>query len=200
MEGTASTGVVAVAPTAGVSPPRFRAGAWWGALDREQCTRFGPQSRTVKPFSRLKRPFDIPASESAGFKHVLDHCPRMGAEETIREYYEALRRGEPLYPYFAERDDATKFGVGERLVGYDAIAEGLREQSRTTDDWTVESSALRVVERDDVARFTDDVALSWTDVEADERRSFDTRWSGTLERHDGEWLFTSMHVSAPHEL
>ncbi|WP_433623897.1 nuclear transport factor 2 family protein [Halomicrococcus sp. NG-SE-24] len=124
----------------------------------------------------------------------------MGAEETIREYYEALRRGEPLYPYFAERDDATKFGVGERLVGYDAIAEGLREQSRTTDDWTVESSALRVVERDDVARFTDDVALSWTDVEADERRSFDTRWSGTLERHDGEWLFTSMHVSAPHEL
>jgi hypothetical protein len=86
----------------------------------------------------------------------------MNAADTIREYYEALRRGEPLYPYFAERPGVVKFGVGERLVGYDAVAEGLREQTRTTEDWTVESNDLRVTERDGHAYFSDAVFMSWT--------------------------------------
>jgi hypothetical protein len=156
----------------------------------------------------------------------------MDPTETVEEYYEALRRGEPLSPYFAEREDAVKFGVSERLAGYEAVAEGLREQTRTTEDWQVESRNLRVVVRDSVAWFTDDVALAWVDSggtqsEAEKtRHSFDTRWSGVLEREsndresngggsngggsnggesssDGEeprWRFVQMHVSAPHEL
>lgn len=142
----------------------------------------------------------------------------MDPTETVEDYYEALRRGEPLYPYFAEREDAVKFGVGERLSGYDAIAEGLREQSRTTEEWRVESRQLRVIARESVARFTDDVTLSWTDDEGT-RRSFDTRWSGVLERvgeedekgegeaaesvgdeDEPEWRFVQMHVSAPRDL
>jgi len=130
----------------------------------------------------------------------------MNATETIRDYYEALRRGEPLYPYFAEQPDVVKFGVGERLVGYDAVAEGLREQTRTTDDWTVESDALRVTERDGYAYFSDSVFMSWTDRETDHEYAFTTRWSGTLERRalgddaedEWEWLFVGMHVSTPY--
>ena len=129
----------------------------------------------------------------------------MNAAATIREYYEALRRGEPLYPYFAERPDVVKFGVGERLVGYDAIAEGLREQTRTTEDWTVESNDLRVTERDGYAYFSDSVFVSWTDREADHEYAFATRWSGTMERRavgdeddEAEWLFVGMHVSTPY--
>jgi len=125
----------------------------------------------------------------------------MNAADTVREYYEALRRGEPLYPYFEERPDVVKFGVGERLVGYDAVAEGLREQTRATDDWTVDSRDLRVTERDGFAYFSDSVVMSWTDREAGHEFSLDTRWSGTLERRDGaeaEWLFVGMHVSTPY--
>lgn len=121
----------------------------------------------------------------------------MDAEATVRDYYEALRRGEPLYPYFLEAETTVKFGIGERLTGYDAVAEGLREQTRTTDDWTVDSSRLRVAERDCHAWFSDDVRLEWTDGELGVRRAFDTRWSGTLERREESWLFAGMHVSTP---
>ncbi|WP_135852921.1 nuclear transport factor 2 family protein [Halorussus salinus] len=163
----------------------------------------------------------------------------MNATETVEAYYEALRRGDPLSPYFAEREEVVKFGVGERLAGYEAVADGLREQTRTTDDWRVESRALRVTARETVAWFTDDVAMSWTatgseraeetDASGSEtRHSFETRWSGVLERDAGEgnagddgesgsddgesetgddserdepgWRFVQMHVSAPHEL
>ncbi|WP_135824316.1 nuclear transport factor 2 family protein [Halorussus ruber] len=117
----------------------------------------------------------------------------MNPTETVEEYYEALRRGEPLSPYFAEREDAVKFGVSERLAGYEAISEGLREQTRTTEDWRVESRNLGVVVRDSVAWFTDDVALSWTasegadsEAEQETRYSFDTRWSGVLERESSD--------------
>ncbi|WP_435175217.1 nuclear transport factor 2 family protein [Halorussus sp. AFM4] len=109
----------------------------------------------------------------------------MDPTETVEEYYGALRRGDPLAPYFAGREDVVKFGVRERLAGGEAVAEGLREQTRTTDDWRVESRDLRVTARDSVAWFTDDVGLAWTDAGGD-RRSFDTRWSGVLERPDGE--------------
>lgn len=120
----------------------------------------------------------------------------MNAAETVREYYEALRRGEPLYPYFAEQSDVVKFGVGERLVGYDAVAEGLREQSRTTEDWTVESRDLRTFARDGFAHFVDDVRLVWTDTRHDHRHDVETRWTGLVEPRGEEPLFLSMHVSA----
>ena len=133
----------------------------------------------------------------------------MNATETVEEYYEALRRGDPLDSFFAGREDVVKFGVSERLAGGAAVAEGLAEQTRTTEDWRVESRDLRVVARDagrggSVAWFADEVGLAWTDSAGD-RRSFDTRWSGVLER-DGDrdaehdWRFAQMHVSAPREL
>jgi hypothetical protein len=119
----------------------------------------------------------------------------MDAEDRIRDYYEALRAGEPLSPFFAGDRTVVKFGITERLTGYEEISAGLREQTETTADWSVESRALRVVEREDHAWFSDDVAMSWYDVESDRERAFDSRWSGTLERRDGEWLFVGMHVS-----
>lgn len=116
-----------------------------------------------------------------------------GPRETVEEYYEALRRGEPLDPYFVEDEDVVKFGVGETLVG-DDVAEGLREQTRRTDDWRVESRGLRLVERDAYAAFADRVRMAWRD--GDDEYDFETRWSGTLERRgDDEWAFVGMHVS-----
>jgi hypothetical protein len=123
----------------------------------------------------------------------------MDAEATIREYYDTLRRGEPLYPFFAESDEIVKFGISERLTGYETVAEGLRQQTRITDDWAVESSALRVSEREDSAWFSDDVFMAWTDTERRIRYEFDTRWSGTLSRCDDEWRFVGMHVSTTRE-
>ncbi|WP_129116462.1 nuclear transport factor 2 family protein [Halegenticoccus tardaugens] len=119
----------------------------------------------------------------------------MNARTTVREYYESLRRGEPLYPYFLDHPDAVKFGVGELLSGYDEIEAGLREQTRTTTDWTVESRDLRVREADGHAWFGDDVRMAWRDAEADRSYDFDTRWSGGLESGDDGWRFVGMHVS-----
>jgi hypothetical protein len=123
----------------------------------------------------------------------------MDAEATIREYYETLRRGEPLSPFFSESDEVVKFGISERLTGYEEIAEGLREQTRTTDGWTIENSALRVSEHEDCAWFSDDVFMAWTDTEQQIRYEFDTRWSGTLAQCDDEWRFVGMHVSTARE-
>jgi hypothetical protein len=135
----------------------------------------------------------------------------MDAADTIRSYYDALRAGEPLGPFFAgERpgdDPVVKFGVSERLVGTDTIREGLREQTATTGDWTVESHALRATERDRHAWFSDEVDMRWTDTERGIRYEFDTRWSGTLERRaddgaadDPDWQFVGMHVSTAGEI
>lgn len=125
----------------------------------------------------------------------------MTAEETVLDYYEALRRGEPLYPYFAERPETWKAAITAEYEGYDAVAEALREQTRVTENWTVESQGPSVVERDGVARFTDAVRLAWTRTEDRERVEYDTRWSGVLEPvgDEGEWAFVHLHVSAPRE-
>lgn len=129
----------------------------------------------------------------------------MSARETVLDYYEALRRGEPLAPYFAERSDVVKVGVFSRTVGFDDVAEALREQTRTTADWTVESRDLRVTTSpaDDSAWFNDHVELSWRDASRETSYAFETRWSGVLEpRGEGdarEWVFATMHVSAPHQ-
>jgi hypothetical protein len=124
----------------------------------------------------------------------------MTATATVEEYYEALRRGEPLYQYFAESPSTTKFGIGQRLFGYDTVAEALREQTRTTTAWRVESHRLTVTERAEYAWFSDVVDLSWMDTEREQRLAFDTRWSGTLERAGEEWLFVGMHVSVDGDL
>ena len=124
----------------------------------------------------------------------------MTPEETVRSYYDALRGGEALAPFFVESPATVKVGIGERLVGYAEVARGLREQTRTTEDWTVESRDLHVIERDGGAAVADDVALSWYDTEAFAERSFETRWSGTLLPADDGWAFAGMHVSAATEL
>ena len=137
----------------------------------------------------------------------------MDAAATIREYYDALRNGDPLGPFFAaegtDGDGIVKFGIGERLVGRDEIVAGLRDQTETTTNWTVESRALRVTERACHAWFSDDVFMAWTDAERRIRYEFETRWSGTLEARtddgtpasdvstdeDADWRFVGMHVS-----
>ncbi|WP_336025294.1 nuclear transport factor 2 family protein [Halobellus salinisoli] len=124
----------------------------------------------------------------------------MSVEDRICEYYDALRAGEPLYPFFADDSSVVKYGITEKLTGYEEVKTGLREQTETTEGWTVESRALRVVERDRHAWFSDDVGMAWSDVESGREYDFDSRWSGTLERRESgagrEWLFVGMHVSA----
>jgi hypothetical protein len=105
---------------------------------------------------------------------------------TVRAYYETLREGEPLAPYFIEDPKAVKFGITERLTGYEAIAEGLGSQTETTTDWTIESHALVVGERTDHAWFADEVSMAWSDTTTGERHDYETRWSGTLERRVGD--------------
>ena len=105
---------------------------------------------------------------------------------TVRAYYETLREGEPLAPYFIEDPKAVKFGITERLTGYEAIAEGLGSQTETTTDWTIESHALVVGERAAHAWFADEVSMAWSDTTTGERHDYETRWSGTLERRVGD--------------
>jgi hypothetical protein len=131
----------------------------------------------------------------------------MDAEETIRAYYEALRSGDPLGPFFAADESIVKFGIGERLTGHAAVREGLAEQAATTKAWRVDSTRLVVTERDEHAWFSDDVTMAWTDSETGSRWAFESRWSGTLERRpnatrgdatpETPWRFVGMHVSAP---
>lgn len=121
----------------------------------------------------------------------------MSAERVIREYYDALRSGESLVPFFAE-GEVVKVGISERLVGSEQVAEGLREQTETTTDWTVESRDLLVRERESVAWFADEVRMAWTTDEGEDH-DFETRWSGTLERSGEEWKFVGMHVSVARE-
>ena len=126
----------------------------------------------------------------------------MDARATIQDYYDSLRHGAPLDTFFGsdrpEDDPIVKFGIGERLVGSDSVQAGLRDQTASTTDWTVESRALRVTQRESVAWFSDDVALAWS--EGDDDYAFDTRWSGTLELREGDWEFVGMHVSVATEL
>lgn len=125
----------------------------------------------------------------------------MDAESTVRTYYDALRDGEPLSPFFAREESTVKFGIGERLTGYEEIEAGLRAQTETTEGWVVDSDRLIVAERDDHAYFSDDVFMAWNSLERGIRYEFDTRWSGTLERREDEaelgtgWRFVGMHVS-----
>ena len=147
------------------------------------------------------------------------------AEATIREYYDALRAGEPLGPFFADDGPVVKVGIGERMTGADAVAESLAEQNRSTTDWIVESRDLHVgavADRtvrdatDDAPSgadgsdprfswFGDDVFMGWTEAERGIRFEFDTRWSGALARLDRDggdgagWRFVEMHVSTPGE-
>lgn len=119
--------------------------------------------------------------------------------ETIETYYQHLRDGDPLAPFFDDSETTVKFGISEALWGGPAVADGLREQTATTTDWAVESHGLTVDQRGDVAWFADDVGLAWTDTTSQRRHEFDTRWSGTLERTDG-WQFVGMHVSTAGEI
>lgn len=123
------------------------------------------------------------------------------AESTIAAYYDALRGGESLSAFFAEAPNIVKVGLSERLVGYADVASGLSEQTATTESWTVDSQDLSVTAHDELAWFSDQVSMAWTDTQVDTDYSFETRWTGTLERRgsDDEWRFVCLHVSAPNE-
>jgi len=121
------------------------------------------------------------------------------AEDTVEAYYQTLRNGDPLGPFFADEPGVVKFGIAEKLAGYDAIIDGLADQTATTTDWTVESRDRHVTERQDFAWYHDDVHLSWTDTDTGQLHDFETRWSGTL-RADKNWQFVTLHVSSKEEL
>lgn len=124
----------------------------------------------------------------------------MNAEERIREYYAALRAGEPLGPFFADDQSVVKYGISDRLAGGSAVKEGLDEQTERTTEWVVDSENLVVYDGGEYAAFSDEVRLAWTDTVADERFGFDTRWSGTLERRSADPpVFVGMHVSTARE-
>lgn len=120
----------------------------------------------------------------------------MNAAATIEAYYDALRNGDPLPPFFAT-NAMVKYGISERLTGYEEIAAGLREQTETTGDWEIESHRLTVTERDEFAWFADDVRMAWT---GEQRHDHETRWSGTLCRQDDDWKFVGLHVSVARAL
>ncbi|SEW09480.1 nuclear transport factor 2 family protein [Natrinema salifodinae] len=132
------------------------------------------------------------------------------AEAVVRDYYDALRDGDPLPPYFLDNESTVKFGISDSLFGGNKVTAALEEQTETTADWTVESQQLVVDERAEngFATFADEVTMAWTDVESGDRHRFDSRWSGTLVARstatttdDGPaWRFASMHVSASREL
>jgi hypothetical protein len=120
------------------------------------------------------------------------------ARSTVRQYYDALQHGEPLQTFFADGESVVKFGISEHLRGSEAVADGLRSQTRHTTEWSVESRALQVTDRECHAWFSDAVRMAWTDTDTGTRRAFDTRWSGTLENREG-WAFVGMHVSVARE-
>ena len=128
------------------------------------------------------------------------------AEAVVHDYYDALRNGDPLVPFFRDDVSTVKFGISESLFGSDEIARALAEQTETTDNWTVSSRHLVVDERDNFATMADDVTMAWTDTTSGDRHRFDSRWSATLVNQppagDGarDWRFAMMHVSAPHDL
>lgn len=120
----------------------------------------------------------------------------MSVSEVVHDYYDALRDGEPLGPYFHD-DAVVKIGVGEELYGGDEIVEGLADQTRTTHEWMVDSRRLTVDDRDAYAVVADEVELAWTDRTTGSRYRFETRWTAILEPVDGDHRFVTMHVSAP---
>ncbi|MWG36876.1 AtzH-like domain-containing protein [Halomarina oriensis] len=124
----------------------------------------------------------------------------MTVADTIEAYYDALRSGDPLAPFFLDSPDTVKFGLSERLDGVEDVAEGLRSQTETTREWVVESSDLVTGAHGETAWFADSVFMGWTDTERSIRYEFETRWSGTLVRVDGEWRFASVHVSTTEAL
>jgi hypothetical protein len=120
--------------------------------------------------------------------------------DVVREYYQRLRDGEALSPYFDDGTTTVKFGISESLWGGEEVAAGLTEQTERTTDWEVRSHNLTVDRTGDTAWFADEVSVSWTDTTARIRYEFDTRWSGTLSRTDGDWQFVGMHVSTAGDL
>lgn len=121
----------------------------------------------------------------------------MNAEATVRAYYDALRAGDPLHPFFADGEDTVKVGIGNRALGHEAVEALLTEQTETTEAWEIDSKELRVAERDDFAHFFDEVYMGWASLSKNIRYGFETRWTGTLVPANGEWEVVSMHVSTP---
>ncbi len=121
----------------------------------------------------------------------------MTVRECVEQYYEALRAGEPLGEYFADRPAVVKHGINERLVGYDVVVEGLADQTANTTDWTVTSHDLRCGQNGNTGWFADMVEMGWKDLERNTRYDFETRWSGSLLSSEGKWRFVGMHVSVP---
>lgn len=119
----------------------------------------------------------------------------MTVDATIKDYYNALRAGAPLYPFFHPEDTLMKFGISESLAGYEAVKAGLQHQTDTTTDWHVTSHDLHVAKTPRCAWFSDQVTMEWRNTTTDTEHAFDTRWTGTLKPHEDSWKFVLLHVS-----
>jgi len=127
----------------------------------------------------------------------------MDPAATIRAYYESLRRGEPISTHFVADPNAVKFGITERLIGFEAIAEGLRSRTETATDWHVESHGLTVGERhahgtrrSGTLERRDEHDVGTRFDEDDENRDCEPEDGDARRRTNGtEWAFVSMHVS-----
>jgi ketosteroid isomerase-like protein len=124
----------------------------------------------------------------------------MTPEATINGYYDALRAGRPLFPFFHPEDTLMKFGISESLAGYPEVKDGLQRQTATTTDWGVTSHDLRVTETPNCAWFSDQVTMTWRNTQTDNAYAYETRWTGTLRSVEDEWKFVVLHVSTPRNL
>lgn len=120
----------------------------------------------------------------------------MDIESFVQAYYDALRNGDDLAVFFLDDPQTVKFGISEALHGYSEIASALREQTRTTSEWEIESKQLVTESAGEVGWFSDVVTMQWFDQEKGEPVSWESRWSGTVCQDNGEWRFVRMHVSA----
>ena len=130
----------------------------------------------------------------------------------VRGYYAALERGEQLAGFYADDQEAgplgpvVKIGSGkdEEFTGYSAVELAVNDVTAGFQRNRLESRALAVRYRDDLAWFSDLVWWSGEQLAASAPeggqgayQSFGslTRWTGIFLRTPNGWKFLQLHVS-----
>ncbi len=130
----------------------------------------------------------------------------------VRAYYAALERGEALAGFYANDEEAgtlgpvVKIGSGkdEEFTGYAAVERAVNEVTAGFQRNRLESRALAVHDRGDLAWFSDLVWWSGEQPAASApeggRGAYQpfaslTRWTGLCLRTTNGWKFLQLHVS-----
>lgn len=115
----------------------------------------------------------------------------------VREWYYAASEGqvEQFLNFFLKDERTCYFGTdpGELWYGYDQIRANMEENFKQYKKWTIMSKNLVVHQFGEVAVFTDEVELSahYGDTGIAE----ESRMTGVLIRHQGEWKILQAHFS-----